>query len=77
MSKKPEIKHKYHAKKDQLEISIHGYALKSKSSRDAIMLKVIKAVEKGPARLIADAKDGKPKKLRGVPKDNRLVEVGD
>jgi hypothetical protein len=77
MSKKPEIKHEYHAKKDKLEISIHGYALKSKSSRDAIMLKVLKAVEKSPSRLIADAKVGKTKKARGLPKENRLAEVGD
>jgi hypothetical protein len=25
MTKKPEIKHEYHAKKDKLEITIHGY----------------------------------------------------
>ena len=37
MTKKPEIKHEYHAKKDKLEITIHRYSLKSKSSRDAIM----------------------------------------
>ena len=46
MAKKPEIEHEYHAKKDTLKITIHGYALKSKASRDAIMKKIMVEVEK-------------------------------
>ena len=53
MAKKPEIEHEYHAKKDTLKITIHGYALKSKASCDAIMKKIMVEVEKNPARQIA------------------------
>ena len=53
MAKKPEIEHEYHANKDTLKITIHGYALKSKASRDTIMKKIMVEVGKSPARQIA------------------------
>jgi hypothetical protein len=45
------------------------------------MKTLMAAVERGPDRLIADAikksKRGAGKKLRGMQKESRLVEVGD
>ena len=73
MAKEPEIEHEYHAKKDTLKIKIHGYALTSKASRDAIMKKIIVEVEKSPARLIAGArkaaKRDKAREQRGLSRD--------
>ena len=73
MAKQPEIEHEYHAKKDTLKIKIHGYALTSKASRDAIMKKVILEVEKNPARLIAvarnTAKNNEANEQRGLRRD--------
>jgi hypothetical protein len=37
MAKRPKIEHEYHSGKDKLKISVHGYALKSKKTRDKIM----------------------------------------
>jgi hypothetical protein len=80
MSKKPKIDHEYHAGKDKLKITIQGYSL-SKKARDGVMKEVLTAVERSPDRLIADAKkksEERPgKKLRGLQKTNRLIEVGD
>ena len=81
MSKKPKIDHEYHAHKDKMTITIHGYSL-SKTSRDTILRKVMDAVERSPDRLIADAKGkskkGPGKKLPGHQKASKLLEeVGD
>jgi hypothetical protein len=82
MSKKPKIDHEYHAGKDKMTITIHGYSL-SKNVRDAIMKKLMDAVERSPDRLIADAakeksKKGAGKKLPGHQKAPKLLEeVGD
>jgi len=80
MSKKPKIDHRYQAGKDKFKITIHGYSL-SKKARDAIMKTLLSAVERSPDRLIADAqkksREGPRKKLRGLQKTNKLIEVGD
>ena len=80
MSKKPKIDHEYQAGKDKFKIAIHGYSL-SKKARDAIMKTLVAAVERSPDRLIADAqkksKERPGKKLRGLQKTNKLIEVGD
>jgi hypothetical protein len=78
MSKKPKIDHEYHAHKDEMTITLHGYSL-SKKSRDAIMKKVMDAVEHSPDRLIADAKEkskkGPGKKLPSHQKASKTLEV--
>ena len=80
MSKEPKIEHEYHAGKDKMTITIHGYSL-SKNVRDAIMKKLMDAVERSPDRLIADTKrseKGAGKKLPGHQKAPKLLEeVGD
>jgi hypothetical protein len=81
VSKEPKIEHEYHTHKDRLTIKIHRYSLKSKKTRDAILMKLMADLESKPDRLAADAKkktkDGPGKKLRGQPKTSRLVEIGD
>jgi hypothetical protein len=81
VSKEPKIEHEYHAHKDKLTIKIHGYSLKSKKTRDAILMKLMANLESKPDRLTADAKKEakeKPgKKLPGQQRTSRLVEVGD
>ncbi len=81
MSKEPKIEHEYHAQKDRLTIKIRGYALKSKKTRDAIMMKLMANLESKPDRLKADArkkaKAGPGKKLRGQQQTSKLVEIGD
>jgi hypothetical protein len=81
VSKEPKIEHEYHAHKDKLTITIHRYSLKSKKTRDAILMKLMASLESKPDRLAADekkkAKDGPGKKLPGQQKTSRLVEVGD
>jgi hypothetical protein len=80
MSKKPKIDHKYHAGKDKMTITIHGYSL-GKKARDAIMKKLMGAVERSPDRLIADAKEKSKKGLgknAGHQKASKTIEeVGD
>jgi hypothetical protein len=80
MSKKPKIDHEYHTGKDKFKITIRGYSL-GKKARDEILKKVMAAVERNPDRLIADAskqsKRGPSKKLRGLQRPSRLIEVGD
>ena len=80
MSKKPKIDHEYHAGKDKLKITIHGYAL-SKKARGEIVKKLIAEVERKPDRLIAaakkTAKKAPGKKLPGLQKESKLIEVGD
>lgn len=81
MSKEPKIEHDYNAGKDKLTITIHRYSLKSKKTRDAILTKLIANLESKPDRLIADAKKkskkGSGKKLRGLQKISKLIEIGD
>jgi hypothetical protein len=85
MSKEPKIEHEYHAHKDRLTIKIHRYSLARKKTRDAILMKLMADLESKPDRLKAGAKkeakkkakDGPGKKLRGQPKDSKLVEIGD
>jgi hypothetical protein len=81
MSKKPKIDHEYHAGKDKMTITIHGYSL-SKKVRDAIIKTLMDAVERSPDRLIADAKEKSKKdpgkKLPGHQKASKTTEeVGD
>jgi len=82
MSKNPKIEHEYHAGKDELKIWVHGYALKSKKTRDKVMKTLCDEVEQSPDRLIEEAKTKAKtgitgKKLRGYQKDVKLIEVGD
>lgn len=81
MSKEPKIEHAYNANKDKLTIKIHRYSLKSKETRDAILMKLMANLESKPDRLKADGKNnekkGPGKKLRGLQKDSKLVEIGD
>jgi hypothetical protein len=81
VSKKPTIDHEYHAGKDKLKITIQGYALGSKSARDKILKKMRDELERSPARLIKEAKKsfkkGAGKKLKGLQKDDKLIETGD
>jgi hypothetical protein len=81
MSKEPTIDHNYHAGKDTLTINIHGYSLKSKKTRNAIVEKLLANLESKPDRLIAGAKKKSKKepgkKLRGQQKTSRLIEIGD
>jgi hypothetical protein len=81
VSKEPKIEHEYQARKDKLTITIHRYSLKSKKTRDAILMKLMANLESNPDRLAADAKkktkDGPGKKLPGQQKNSRLVETGD
>jgi hypothetical protein len=81
VSKEPKIEHEYHAHKDRLTITIQRYSLKSKKTRDAILMKLMANLESKPDRLTADekkkAKEGPGKKLRGQQKDSKLVEIGD
>jgi hypothetical protein len=78
MSKEPKIEHEYHAHKDKMTITIHGYSL-SKNVRDAIMKKVMDAVEHSPDRLIGGAKKrsekGAGKKLPGHQKASKTLEM--
>ena len=80
MSKKPKIDHEYHAGKDKMKITIEGYS-PSKKSRDAIMKKLMAQLESSPDRSVAKF-EKKPKKAsgkerRGVPKESKLIEIGD
>jgi hypothetical protein len=81
MSKKPKIEHDYNAGKDKLTITIHRYSLKSKKTRDAIMKKLMANLESKPDRLVAGtkkkSKKGTGKKLPGLQKASRLIEIGD
>jgi hypothetical protein len=82
MSKNPTIEHEYHAGKDELKIWVHGYALKSKKTRDKVMKTLCDEVERSPDRLIkgvkAKAKKGTAgKKPRGYQRDDKLIEIGD
>jgi hypothetical protein len=78
MSKEPKIDHEYHAGKDKMTITIHGYSL-GKKVRDAIMKKLIDAVERSPERLVADAKEKSKKspgkQLPGHQMASKLIEV--
>jgi hypothetical protein len=82
MSKNPKIEHEYHAGKDELKIWVHGYALKSKKTRDKVIRSLCDEVERSPDRLIEDAKTkakkgSTSKKLPGNQRGVKPVEVGD
>jgi hypothetical protein len=82
MSNNPKIEHEYHAGKDELKIWVHGYALKSKKTREDIMKALCDQVEGSPDRLIEEAKrkakkGSGGKKIRGYQRDVKLAEVGD
>lgn len=81
MSKAPKIEHAYDAHKDKLTIKIRRYSLKSKETRDAILMKLMANLESKPDRITADErkreKKGPGKNLRGQQKESRLVEIGD
>jgi hypothetical protein len=82
MSKEPKVEHEYHAHKDKLTIKIHRYSLKSKKTREALLMKLMANLESKPDRLTADEKNsdkrrpGK-KNQRGQEINSRLVEIGD
>jgi hypothetical protein len=67
--------------KDKLTITVHRYSLESKKTRDAIMKKLMANLESKPDRLVASAKKkskkGTGKKLHGLQKASRLIEIGD
>ena len=83
MSKEPKIEHEYHAHKDKLTIKIHHYSLKSKKTRDSIMMALMATLESKPDRLIAaekknakkDSKKGGRKKIHGLPKNSRTTDA--
>jgi hypothetical protein len=81
LSKEPKIDHEYHAGKDKLTIKIHRYSLKNKKTRDQIIKKLMADVERKPDRLAAAAKKkaekSTRKKLPGLQKATRLIEIGD
>src|SRR5579862_491107 len=82
MSKEPKVEHEYHAHKDKLTIKIHRYSLKSKQTREAILMKLMANLESKPDRLIAGAKKKEKKgpgkkNQRGQEINSRVVEVGD
>ena len=82
MSKNQKIEHEYHAGKDELKIWVHGYALKSKKTRDKVMKSLCDQVERSPERLIEDAKTkakkgSASKKLPGYQRGEKPAEVGD
>ena len=63
MSKEPTVRHKYHAKKDRLEITIKHYALHKRADRDDLIKHVLHHLEKGPALAKANAKKAKKQNL--------------
>lgn len=80
MSKEPSVEHKYHSKKDRLEITIKHYALGKKSDREKIILKLLQAVERSPALSIANAKKSKSDKAKlpkSPTKESKLPVAGD
>ena len=82
MSNNPKIEHEYHAGNDELKIWVHGYALKSKRTREEIMKALCDEVERSPDRLNEEAKrkaknKSPGKKPRGDQMDVKLIEVGD
>ena len=80
MTKEPSVEHKYHSKKDRLEITVKHYGLCKKPTRETIILKLLKELERSAAPAIADAKASKKKRSKlpkGPMKDSKLQEVGD
>ena len=55
-----------------LTITLHGYSL-SKKSRDAIVKKVMDAVERSPDRLIADAKEMRRRMHQPIPNQGKWL----
>jgi hypothetical protein len=78
MSKEPAVRHKYHAKKDRLEITIKHYVLKRKADREKLIGHLLRQLEKSPALAKANAKKRAQKNLPKNPtKESKLVQVGD
>ena len=79
MSKEPSVEHNYHSKKDRLDITVKHYSLGKKSEREKIILKFLNALERSPARSIANATKSKSKaKLPKNPtKESKLPVTGD
>ncbi|MGX4770252.1 hypothetical protein ACWAUC_10645 [Bradyrhizobium guangdongense] len=76
MSKKPMVAHKYHPKKDRLEITVKDYALEKKADREQIILRLLESLERSPALAIANAKASKKsKKLAKTSKKESKVPV--
>ena len=80
MSKEPSVEHNYHSKKDRLDITVKHYSLGKKSERKKIILKFLNALERSPARSIANAKKSKSKKAKlpkNPTKESKLPVTGD
>jgi hypothetical protein len=78
MSKEPSVRHKYHAKKDRLDITIKHYALKQKADRESLIKHILHSLEKRPALAKATGKNAEKQKLPKNPtKESKLVQVGD
>jgi len=78
MSKEPSVEHKYHAKKDRLEITIKHYTLKKKSSRDDVIKHLLRRLEKTPGQGKHNAKKDKGNKLPKSPeRETKPPLVGD
>lgn len=80
MSKAPTVEHKYHPKKDQLDVKIKHYVLRKKADREDVILKILKALEQRPPTNIAVAKESRKKKAK-LPKspikESKLPVTGD
>jgi hypothetical protein len=68
-------------RKPQFYRAVEEASLKSKKTRDAIMEKLMANLESKPDHLVAGAKKkstkGTGKKLPGLQKASRLIEIGD
>ncbi|WP_038934992.1 hypothetical protein [Bradyrhizobium japonicum] len=79
MSKRPRVEHEYHTGKDKLEITVKGYS-PSKTTRHAIIKKLMQQLEGRSDRLVAETKKSKKardKRPHDPQKESRLIEVGD
>jgi hypothetical protein len=80
VSKAPKVEHKYHPKKDQLDVKIKHYSLGKKAALEDVILKILRALERSPATIIAVAKETKKKKAK-LPKspikESKLPVIGD
>ena len=78
MSKEPSVEHKYHSKKDRLEITIKHYSLKKKSSREDVIKHLLHRLEKSPELVKHVTKKTKGNKLpKSSERDTKLPLVGD
>ena len=78
MSKEPSVEHKYHAKRDRLEITIKHYALKKKSRREDVIKHLLHRLERNPKLAKHIAKKDKGKKLpKSFERETKPPLVGD